>query len=152
MASAASLGKSRRSKKKTYEEKTDEQFFDDLDNDAVNTDDDDLQARGQAFQCKQAERSVNGLKLQNLLMQLRKVCNHPWLFDWPVDSITGQELVNEDLINASGKMLMLNQLLSALFERKHKVLIFSQFTSMLDIIQDWAEEYKGWNMSVQPLA
>lgn len=79
-------------------------------------------------------------------MQLRKVCNHPWLFDWPVDNKTGELALNEDLINASGKMLMLNQLLNALFDRGHKVLLFSQFTSMLDIIQDWAHEYRGWNM------
>lgn len=79
-------------------------------------------------------------------MQLRKTCNHPWLFDWPVDSRTGEQLINEDLINASGKMLMLNQLLTALFAKGHKVLLFSQFTSMLDIVQDWAQEYKGWNM------
>jgi ATP-dependent DNA helicase len=67
------------------------------------------------------------LKLQNLVMQLRKVCNHvrmrasrrargdlergqPWLFDWPIDPDTGANIVNEDLINASGKMLMLNRL------------------------------------------
>lgn len=91
---------------------------------------------------------MNGLKLQNLVMQLRKVCNHPWLFDWPVNNGTGELVINEDLINASGKMLMLNQLLNALFDRGHKVLLFSQFTSMLDIIQDWAQEYKGWNMCV----
>lgn len=43
-------------------------------------------------------------------------------------------MINEDLVNASGKMLLLNRLLDALFERKHKVLIFSQFTTMLDVI------------------
>jgi superfamily II DNA/RNA helicase len=53
-------------------------------------------------------------------------------------------MMNEDLVNASGKMLMLNKLLTELFARGHKVLLFSQFTSMLDIIQDWAEEYKQW--------
>lgn len=75
------------------------------------------------------------------------------------------EAVNEDLINASGKMLLLNKLLTELFAKGHKVLLFSQcsfghaisayadqaapvrtVTSMLDIIQDWAMEYKGWNI------
>ena len=70
-----------------------------------------------------------------MVMQLRKVCSHPFLFDWPVDPLTGMKAVNDDLVNASGKMLLLDQLLTELFKRKHKVLIFSQFTTMLDIIE-----------------
>jgi ATP-dependent DNA helicase len=74
------------------------------------------------------------MRLQNLVMQLRKISSHPFLFDWPIDQTTGTEVVNQDLVNASGKMLLLNRLLDALLERGHKVLIFSQFTTMLDII------------------
>lgn len=74
------------------------------------------------------------MKLLNMVMQLRKISNHPFLFDWPVDEDTGSYVVNEDLINASGKMLLLNRLLEALFARDHKVLLFSQFTTMLDVI------------------
>jgi ATP-dependent DNA helicase len=54
-------------------------------------------------------------------MQLRKVANHPWLFHWPLDDTTGQQMINMDLVNASGKMLLLNRLLDELFARKHKV-------------------------------
>ncbi|CED83093.1 Chromatin remodeling complex WSTF-ISWI, small subunit [Phaffia rhodozyma] len=97
---------------------------------------------GKEYSNKAARKSVNNMRLQNTMMQLRKVASHPFLFDWPIDPITGSEIVNTDLINASGKMLLLNRLLDALFERKHKVLLFSQFTSMLDIIEDWAIEYK----------
>lgn len=43
-------------------------------------------------------------------------------------------MVNDDLVNASGKMLLLNRLLDALFQKGHKVLLFSQFTTMLDVI------------------
>lgn len=75
------------------------------------------------------------MKLQNTVMQLRKVCSHPFLFDWPVDPKTMQPVLNEDLVNASGKMMVLDRLLDELFRRKHKVLLFSQFTTMLDIIQ-----------------
>lgn len=87
------------------------------------------------------------MRLQNLVMQLRKVSvplrelrkltlqisSHPFLFDWPANT-EGELVVNEDLVNASGKMLLLNRLLGALFEKKHKVLLFSQFTTMLDVI------------------
>ena len=80
-------------------------------------------------------KHVNNLHLQNAVMQLRKVCSHPFLFDWPIDPKTGEEVVNQDLVNASGKMLVLDRLLTELFKRGHKVLLFSQFTTMLDIIE-----------------
>ncbi|KIM88017.1 hypothetical protein PILCRDRAFT_268568 [Piloderma croceum F 1598] len=91
-------------------------------------------------------KQVNNMKLQNTVMQLRKVCSHPFLFDWPLDPHTHQPILNEDLVNASGKMMVLDRLLCELFRRKHKVLLFSQFTTMLDIIQDWACEFKGWRI------
>jgi len=75
------------------------------------------------------------MKLQNTVMQLRKVCSHPFLFDWPSDSVTRQHVVDEQLVNASGKMMVLDRLLGELFKRGHKVLLFSQFTTMLDIIE-----------------
>jgi ATP-dependent DNA helicase len=82
-----------------------------------------------------AVKQVNNMKLQNTVMQLRKVCSHPFLFDWPLDPRTHQPILNEDLVNASGKMMVLDRLLTELFRRKHKVLLFSQFTTMLDIIE-----------------
>jgi ATP-dependent DNA helicase len=82
-----------------------------------------------------AEKKVNNMRLQNVIMQLRKVCSHPFLFDWPTDPESGQPMVNTELVNASGKMLLLDRLLTELILRGHKVLIFSQFTTMLDIIQ-----------------
>lgn len=68
-------------------------------------------------------------------MQLRKVCSHPFLFDWPVDPRTGDNILDDELVGASGKMLVLDRLVTELFKRGHKVLLFSQFTTMLDIIE-----------------
>jgi ATP-dependent DNA helicase len=103
----------------------------------------DVKRQSKEHAVRQAEKAINNMKLQNPIMQLRKICGHPFLFYWPKDRETGQPLVNEDLVNASGKLLMLNRLLDALWSRGHKVLLFSQFTTMLDIIQEWAEDYKG---------
>jgi hypothetical protein len=75
------------------------------------------------------------MKLQNAVMQLRKVCSHPLLFDWPIDPNTRYPVLGEELVNASGKMMVLDRLLRELFKRGHKVLLFSQFTTMLDIIE-----------------
>ena len=68
-------------------------------------------------------------------MQLRKVCSHPFLFDWPTDPKTHEMIIDDELVGASGKMMVLERLLDELFKRKHKVLLFSQFTTMLDIIE-----------------
>ncbi len=75
------------------------------------------------------------MQLQNSVMQLRKVCSHPFLFDWPVDPKSMEPILNEELVSISGKMMVLDRLLDELFQRKHKVLLFSQFTTMLDIIE-----------------
>jgi ATP-dependent DNA helicase len=80
-------------------------------------------------------KKINNMKLQNTVMQLRKVCSHPFLFHWPEDPVTMEPILNSELVSASGKMMLLNQLLDELFKRKHKVLLFSQFTTMLDIIE-----------------
>uniref|UniRef100_D8Q475 SNF2 family DNA-dependent ATPase n=1 Tax=Schizophyllum commune (strain H4-8 / FGSC 9210) TaxID=578458 RepID=D8Q475_SCHCM len=91
-------------------------------------------------------KKYRNLSLQNTVMQLRKVCSHPFLFDWPLDPETHAPVIDESLVHASGKMMVLERLLDELFRRKHKVLLFSQFTKMLDIIEDWAIEFKGWNL------
>ncbi|KAG2002418.1 SNF2-family ATP dependent chromatin remodeling factor snf21 [Coprinopsis cinerea AmutBmut pab1-1] len=101
---------------------------------------------GREHQARQKVRQVNNMRLQNTVMQLRKVCSHPFLFDWPIDPKTMQPIIGEELVNASGKMMVLDRLLRELFRRGHKVLLFSQFTTMLDIIEDWAVENMGWSI------
>ncbi|KAH9943620.1 SNF2 family N-terminal domain-containing protein [Amylocystis lapponica] len=102
------------------------------------------QEQGREWQRKATLKKINNMKLQNPVMQLRKVCSHPFLFDWPVDPDTHEPVLNEDLVSSSGKMMMLDRLLDELFRRKHKVLLFSQFKTMLDIIEDWAVHFKQW--------
>ncbi|KDN44935.1 hypothetical protein K437DRAFT_208624, partial [Tilletiaria anomala UBC 951] len=99
--------------------------------------------QGKLYTIKQARKEINNMHLENMVMQLRKICCHPYLFDWPRDPDSGLPVTDEDLIHASGKMLLLNRLLDALFAKGHKVLVFSQFTTMLDVIEDWADVYKG---------
>ncbi|OBZ90380.1 Lymphoid-specific helicase [Choanephora cucurbitarum] len=135
----------RRSKKKevSYKEKSDRQFFKDLEKEPEEPKvDEDALARTQEL--AQAVKQVNGLHLQNLVMQLRKVCNHPFLFDWPIDPATNTPILSHELAAQSGKVLLLDRLLTGLFDRGHKVLVFSQMTKMLDILEDWATHLKGW--------
>jgi len=80
-------------------------------------------------------------KLFSLLMQLRKVCNHPYLFD-EAEDLSSPDLLGS-MTGASGKLALLDRLLVGLRNRGHRVVIFSQFTKMLDIINDYMIE-RGW--------
>ena len=64
-------------------------------------------------------------RLMNMLLQLRKVCNHTYLM--PGVSPSPYQ-VTEDIIQGSGKLLMLDRMLPQLRQDGHRVLIFSQFT------------------------
>jgi ATP-dependent DNA helicase len=78
-------------------------------------------------------------------MQLRLVCNstHNFYNPWSMDSGLP---VDETLVTSSGKMLLLDRLLPSLFKRGHKVLIFSQFKTQLDILEDYARDLRKWNV------
>ena len=81
----------------------------------------------------------------NNTMNFRKVCNHPFLFGEPRDA-SGAYLgdVNPQLlVMASGKFKLLDRMLPKLKAAGHKVLIFSQMTELLNILQDFVE-YKGY--------
>ncbi|KAK7901549.1 hypothetical protein WMY93_018318 [Mugilogobius chulae] len=77
------------------------------------------------------------LKLRNILMLLKKCCNHPYLLEYPLDPATQEFKIDEQLVQTSGKFQILDRLLPALNKRGHKVLIFSQMTSILDLLQDY---------------
>jgi ATP-dependent DNA helicase len=77
-------------------------------------------------------------------MQLRKVCNHPQLFKLCDEDLMFQKKYFLPIIKWSGKMILLDQMLTALIDKGHKVLIFSQMTKMLDIIADYCEHVKNY--------
>ncbi|EXB74831.1 Putative chromatin-remodeling complex ATPase chain [Morus notabilis] len=74
-------------------------------------------------------------RLLNIAMQLRKCCNHPYLFQ---GAEPGPPYTTGDhLIENAGKMVLLDKLLPKLKERDSRVLIFSQMTRLLDILEDY---------------
>uniref|UniRef100_A0A8C2JY86 SWI/SNF related, matrix associated, actin dependent regulator of chromatin, subfamily a, member 1 n=1 Tax=Cyprinus carpio TaxID=7962 RepID=A0A8C2JY86_CYPCA len=78
---------------------------------------------------------MDKMRLLNILMQLRKCCNHPYLFDGaePGPPYT----TDTHLATNSGKMIVLDKLLPKVQEQGSRVLIFSQMTRMLDILEDY---------------
>lgn len=88
-----------------------------------------------------AKKQIASKALGNPMMQLRLVCNSPLNF---YDPFPNGEGFDETIITSSGKMLLLDRLLPALFDRGHKVLIFSQFKTQLDILTDYCV-FRGYN-------
>ncbi|WOL16984.1 ATP-dependent DNA helicase DDM1 [Canna indica] len=78
-------------------------------------------------------------QLNNLLIQLRKNCNHPDLLHSAYDGSSFYPPI-EKLLEQCGKFQLLDRLLTLLLARKHKVLIFSQWTKVLDIIDYYLSE------------
>ncbi|KAL8686334.1 MAG: hypothetical protein Q9218_007177 [Villophora microphyllina] len=74
-------------------------------------------------------------RLLNIVMQLRKCCNHPYLFEGaePGPPYT----TDEHLIFNAGKMLMLDKILNRMKKQGSRVLIFSQMSRVLDILEDY---------------
>merc|ERR1719510_2434945 len=75
------------------------------------------------------------MRLQNILMQLRKCTNHPYLFDGaePGPPYT----TDEHLVYNSQKLAILDKLLPKLQAQDSRVLIFTQMTRVLDILEDY---------------
>lgn len=59
--------------------------------------------------------------MQNPAMMLRKIVNHPYLVQYPLIPGTDYALINEDLVRTSGKLQVLDAMLTKLKERGHKV-------------------------------
>lgn len=72
--------------------------------------------------------------LQNSAMQLRKVCNHPYLFFDEIEYIPED---SREIIRASGKFELLDRILPKLKRAGHRCLIFSQMTKVLDLLEDY---------------
>jgi superfamily II DNA/RNA helicase len=69
----------------------------------------------------------------NTMMQLRKICNHPYLFiDYNNEML---ENINDWIYKSSGKFEFLDRIIPKLLYFKHKILIFSQMTQLLNILE-----------------
>ena len=79
--------------------------------------------------------------LLNIMMELKKTSNHPFMLPNAREKILQGSELSEDrlksLITSSGKMMLLDQLLTKLRKDNHRVLIFSQMVKMLDILSEY---------------
>ncbi|XP_041811121.1 chromodomain-helicase-DNA-binding protein 4a isoform X2 [Chelmon rostratus] len=94
------------------------------------------------FEALNTKGGGNQVSLLNVVMDLKKCCNHPYLF--PAAAIEAPKMPNgmydgSALTKAAGKLLLLQKMMRKLKEGGHRVLIFSQMTKMLDLLEDFLE-------------
>jgi len=82
---------------------------------------------------------VGHTAVNNMLMQLRKNCNHPDLITGGLDGSIMFPSADE-LVEQCGKMQLLDRLMKKLRAKGHKVLIFSQMTRMLDLLESFFQQ------------
>ena len=89
--------------------------------------------------------------LMNTLMQLRKICNHPFMFAHIEQAYAKHiglpenfHITGPDLFRVAGKFELLDRILPKLKATGHRVLLFSQMTSALTILEDYFQlkQYK----------
>lgn len=151
-SSSAPALKRRKTSNLTYTEASDDEddyddqeFLQRLENENLTKEPETLQKLSQdettQSMIKSAQQELKGKGWQNMIVQLRQACNSPYLFYYPW---TTNDTIDERIVSSSGKMSILDKLSQELIENGHKILIFSQFTKMLDILEDWAGELRGW--------
>ncbi|KAL0687147.1 hypothetical protein Bca4012_086824 [Brassica carinata] len=84
-----------------------------------------------------------GAKISNVLMELRKACLHPYMVEGVESQIKDENEALKELLESSGKLQLLDQMMVKLKEQGHRVLIYSQFQHMLDLLEDYCA-YKKW--------
>lgn len=96
---------------------------------------------------KKGRGAGNVPSLLNVVMELRKCCNHPYLIKGVEDDLTSNLSTSEEIfqimVQSSGKLVLIDKLLPKLKEGKHKVLIFSQMVRVLDILEDYLN-FRGY--------
>ncbi|KAK1691456.1 SNF2 family domain-containing protein [Colletotrichum godetiae] len=75
--------------------------------------------------------------LSNMIMQLRKLCNHPFVFDEVENLMNPMSISNDLLWRTAGKFELLDRILPKYKATGHRVLMFFQMTAIMDIMEDY---------------
>jgi len=89
------------------------------------------------------DKSDKNFSMKSRMMDMRKTVNHPYLIEYPVTEDGMFYDSGPDMVDICGKLQVLDQMIVRLMNDGHKTLIFSQMTSMLDILGDYCN-FKKW--------
>jgi len=84
---------------------------------------------------KGGKTSMRGLS--NMLMQLRKLCNHPYVFEPVEDQMNPGRGTNDSIWRTAGKFELLDRVLPKFHATGHRVLMFFQMTQIMNIMEDF---------------
>lgn len=91
-----------------------------------------------SLQRKATNPKKGGIRaFNNTVMQLRKVCNHPFVFEEIETTLNPTRANNDLLYRTSGKFELLGRILTKLRACSHRILIFFQMTSVMTIMEDF---------------
>ncbi|XVF35658.1 hypothetical protein REPUB_Repub18cG0165100 [Reevesia pubescens] len=83
------------------------------------------------------------ISLINVVMELRKLCCHPYMLEGVEPDLEDANEAYKQFLESSGKLQLLDKMMVKLKEQGHRVLIYSQFQHMLDLLEDYCT-YKNW--------
>ncbi|KAI7989805.1 CHD3-type chromatin-remodeling factor PICKLE [Camellia lanceoleosa] len=83
------------------------------------------------------------ISLINVVMELRKLCCHSYMLEGVEPYIEDANESHKQLLESSGKLQLLDKMMVKLKEQGHRVLIYSQFQHMLDLLEDYCS-FKKW--------
>lgn len=75
--------------------------------------------------------------LSNMLMQMRKLCNHPFVFEPVEDQMNPGRGTNDLIWRTAGKFELLDRVLPKFKATGHRVLLFFQMTQIMNIMEDF---------------
>nr|POE56809.1 chromatin structure-remodeling complex subunit snf21 [Quercus suber] len=82
-------------------------------------------------------KKANLRGLSNMLMQLRKLCNHPFVFEEVEDQMNPSRVTNDMIWRTAGKFELLDRILPKFQATGHRVLMFFQMTAIMNIMEDF---------------
>lgn len=96
-----------------------------------------------AQQDSKASKRQGGKSLNNPLMHLRKICNHPYAFPEVEMYMNPRGGANVHTYRVSGKFELLDRILPKLFRTGHRVLMFFQMKEEMNILEEYLR-WRGW--------
>jgi ATP-dependent helicase STH1/SNF2 len=78
-----------------------------------------------------------------MVMQFRKICNHPFVFDEVENAINPDHSTNRNLYRTAGKFELLDRILPKFKQSGHRILMFFQMTQIMDIMEDFMR-FRGY--------
>ncbi|GAB4823683.1 hypothetical protein N2152v2_010729 [Parachlorella kessleri] len=102
----------------------------------------DLLARNHEAVNAMAKNRAGRKSMNNILMRLRQCCNHPYLFPGQEPESLAPDEAQRLLAAVSGKLSVMQQMLPRLLSAGHRILIFSQSTELLDILEDFLHGFQ----------